>query len=78
MADGKKCGRARLEAEGYQDPGLREGNVAAAGCVRLRSFGAIEKRRIWSLDIKDACPQADGFGRDVSLLAPTEWELPRG
>ena len=80
MAYGKKCVKARLVAKGFQDPDLKEGLVDTSGCVSLRSshlqlvsLSAIRKWELWSLDIKNAFLQADGFDRDVFLHAPAEW-----
>ena len=68
-------------ASGHQDPDLRGGLVGAAGCVSLRSSHlqvispcAIRKSNAWSLDIKNAFSQVDGFGRDGCLQAPVGWE----
>ena len=68
MPAGEKCVKARLAAKGYQDPNLKNGNVDASGRVsfhffhlQLSTLGAIRKRRIWSLDVKNAFPRADGF-----------------
>ena len=36
MADGQKSVKARLAAEGYQDPDFQEGIKGASGCVSLR------------------------------------------
>ena len=36
-------------------------------------MGALEKRKLWSLDIKNACREADPFQREVYLHAPPEW-----
>ena len=77
MAEGEKCVKARLAAKGFQDPDLKDGLVETSGCVSLRSsrlqvisLSAIRKWKLWSLDIKNACSQADGFERDVFLRAP--------
>ena len=55
-----------------------------SGCVSLRaphlkaiSLSAIEKWELWSLDIKIAFLQADGFDRDAYLFAPDGWEPSR-
>ena len=37
------------------------------------SLSAIRKWKLWSLDIKNAFLQADGFVRVVFLHAPEEW-----
>ena len=58
-------------AEGCQDPGLKDGLVEGSGRV---SINALEIWRIWSLGIKNAFLQGDGFGREVFLQAPAEWE----
>ena len=70
--DGVKTVKARLAAKGYQDPALREGDVDAVGCVSRRSShlhlvfpGDLEEWPLRSLDVKNAFPQADGFGREV-------------
>ena len=66
--------------KGYQAPDLRMGNVDIAGCVSRRSshlqlisLGALRKWPLWSLDIKNAFGQADGFDRDVFRRAPCGW-----
>ena len=71
-ADGVKTAKGRLVAGGFQDPDLENGLVETSGRVSLRpshlqvvSLAALRGRRLWSLDIKNACVQADGFGRDV-------------
>ena len=81
MVDGEKSAKARSVATGYQDPALRGGGADTHGCVLLRAshlqvvtLGVLGKWSIWSLDIKNACLQADGFGRDVLFRAPVEWE----
>ena len=78
--DGVETVKARLVAKGYQDPDFRMGNVDIAGYVSRRSshlqvisLGAFVSRTLWSLDIKNACHQADGFNRDVFLRVPCEW-----
>ena len=78
--DGVKTAKARLAAKGFQGPDLRMGNVDIAGCVSCRSshlqvvsLGALRKWPLWSLDIKNAFLQADGFDRDVLLRAPCAW-----
>ena len=55
--------------------------MATSGCVSIRSshlqvisLSAIEKWKLWGLDIKKASLQEDGFGRGVVLRAPDEWE----
>ena len=70
--DGIKKEKARLVAKGFQDPDLTEGLVDTSGCVSLRSshlqvvsLSALNKWKIWSLDIKNAFLQADGFDRVV-------------
>ena len=80
MVDGIKKVKARLVAKGFQDPDLTEGLVDTSGCVSLRSshlqvvsLSALNKWKIWSLDIKNAFLQADGFDRVVFLQAPDEW-----
>ena len=72
MVDGIKKVKARLVAKGFQDPDLTEGLVDTSGCVSLRSshlqvasLSALNKWKIWSLDIKNAFLQADGFDRVV-------------
>ena len=72
MVEGKKCVKARLVAEGFQDPDQKEGLVDTSGCVSLRSshlqvvsLSAIRRWKLWSLDTKHAFLQADGFGCDV-------------
>ena len=80
MVDGVKKVKARLVAKGFQDPDLTEGLVDTSGCVSLRSshlqvisLSALQKWKLWSLDIKNAFLQADGFDRAVFLRAPDEW-----
>ena len=84
MANGRKCVKARLVAKGPQDPDSREGLANTSGCVSLRSshlqvvsLSAVREWELWSLDIKNAFLQADGFERDVVLHAPLEWGPPR-
>ena len=67
-------------AKGYQDPDLRNGNVDIASCVSCRSSHSqlislwpSKKWPMWTLDIKNAFLQADGFDRDVYLRAPCRW-----
>ena len=80
--DGAKTVKARLVPTGYQDPGLRNGNVDIAACVTRRSphsqliaLGALKKWPIRNLDIKNACPQADGFDREVLSPRPAGVEI---
>ena len=47
---------------------------SSAPHLQVISLGAIIKRRIRSLDIKNAFQRAGGFGRDVFLRAHTEWD----
>ena len=82
-ADGRRCVRARQVAKGLKDPDSHEGPVDTSGCVSLRSShlqvisrSAIRKWKLWSLDLKNAFLQADGFDRDVFLHAPAEWDKP--
>ena len=56
------------------------GSVDIAGCVCRRSphlqvisSGALTEWPLWSLEIKNAFPQAHGFDREVYLRAPCEW-----
>ena len=79
MVDGVKSAKARLVAKGFQDPDLQAGLVDTSGCVCLRtshlqviSPSALKKWRLWSLDIKNACLQADPLQRNVFLQAPPE------
>ena len=72
MAEGEKCAKARLAAEGFQGPDLKDGLVETSGCVSLRSsrlrvisLSAIRDWKLWSMDMKNAFLQSDGFGRDV-------------
>ena len=81
MVGGKKCVRARLVAESFQDPELKEGLVDTSGCVSLRSshlrevsLSAIQRRKLRGRDIKNAFLQAGGLDRDVFLHAPMEWD----
>ena len=78
---GKTCAKASLVAKGYQDPDLQEGIVDTSWCVglwsshlQLISLRAIKEWNLWSLDIKNAFLQADGFARGVLLQIPVEWE----
>ena len=78
---GKTCAKASLVAKGYQDPDLQEGIVDTSWCVglwsshlQLISSRAIQEWNLWSLDIKNAFLQADGFARGVLLQIPVEWE----
>ena len=80
FSEGKKTVEARLVARGLQDPDLAEGLADASSCVSTRSFhlqvislGALEKWKLWSLDIKNAFLQADPFHRKVYLHATSEW-----
>ena len=66
--ESEKTVKARLVAKGYQDPDLRIGSVDIADCVSRRSSHlqvifreALKKWPLWSLDIKNASLQADGF-----------------
>ena len=81
MADGMKCVKARLVAKGFQDPGLKGGLVDTSGRVSLRSshlqvvsLNAIRKWELRSLGNKTEFLRAGGFGRDVFLHAPMEWD----
>ena len=80
MVDGAKTVKLQLAAKGIQDSDLKEGVVDTPGCAGLRSSrpqdipgSALKKWGIWSLDIKNAFLQADGFDRDVLLGSPSEW-----
>ena len=80
VADGAKTRRDRLVANGYQDPDLKHGLVETPGCVSLRSshlqvvsLAALCGWRLWSVDVKNACHQSDGFGRGVFIQSPPEW-----
>ena len=80
VVDGVKTVKARLVAKGYQDPDLQEGLVETSGSVSLRSshlqvisLAALRKWKLWSVDIKNAFLQADGFGRVVFIQSPPEW-----
>ena len=75
-----KTGKARLVAKGCQGPDLKAGFVETSGCVSLRSshlqvifLAALRGWRLWSVDIKNAFLQSDGFGRDVCIQSPPEW-----
>ena len=75
-AEGKKTGKARLDARGYQEPGSRDGDVDFAGRVsgrpsflQLISLGVLKKWMICSLAFKNAFRQADGFDREVFRFA---------
>ena len=72
MVNGEKCVKSHLVATGFQDPDLLEGVADTSGRVSFRSshlqvvaLGAITKWELWSLDIKNAFLQEDGFDRDV-------------
>ena len=41
--------------------------------LEVVSLGALKKWKLWSLDIKNACLQADPVRREVYLHAPPEW-----
>ena len=80
MVEGVKTVKARLAAKGYQDSDLEEGLVETSGSASLRSshlqvisLAAIRGWRLRGIDIKNAFPQADGFGRDVFFQSPPEW-----
>ena len=80
MVEGVKTVKARLAAKGHQDPDLKEGLAETSGSVSLRSphlqvisLAALRGWRLWSIDLKNAFLQADGFGRDVYLESPPEW-----
>ena len=71
-ADGGKTAKARLVVKGYQNPVLRDRDVDIAGCVsrrsshlQLLSLGALKEWPLRTLDIENAFPHADGFGRVV-------------
>ena len=75
--DGEKTVKAQVAATGYQDSDLPMGSVDIAGCVSRRSshlqvisLGVLMTWPLWSLDIKNAFLQADGFERKVNLRAP--------
>ena len=75
-ANGRNSVKARLVAKGYQEPDLKEGSADAPGRNSLRpshlqeiSLCAIKKWTLWSLDAKNAFLRADGFTRDVFLVA---------
>ena len=78
--DGAKAVEARLAPKAYQGPDLRDGDVDTARCVsrrsshlQLTSLVVLNTREIWRLDIEHASPQADGFGRNVYVRPPCEW-----
>ena len=78
--DGEETVKALLAAKRYQDPDLPIGNVDIAGCASRRSphlqaisVGALMKWPLRSPDSKNAFLQADGFDREVSRRAPSEW-----
>ena len=80
-ADCVKTVKARLVAEGYQDPVLRDGAVGIAGYVSRSSshlqsisLAALKKWLIWSLGIKNTFLEADGFDCELYLRAPCEWK----
>ena len=77
MVDAKESVQARLVAKGFQYPDPQRGIVDTTCCVGLRSshlqvisLRAIEEWELWSLDIKNAFLQADGFTRGVFLQGP--------
>ena len=74
--------KARLVAKGDQDPDLRAVAVDIAGFVSRRSshmqlisLGALKWWKIWILRIQNSVLQADGFGREVFLRGPREWDF---
>lgn len=71
MVENKKDVKARLVANGYQDPDLTNGFAETSGSGSLR---ALKERGKRSLDIGNAFLRADGFQRDIFLLAPAEWD----
>ena len=79
MAIGEEDVRARIVAEIYEGPDLQGSSVDTSGCASLRSshlrvisLRALRKWNFWSLGIKNAYLQADGFGRGVFLRDPAE------
>ena len=77
---GARNEKARAVATGLQDPNLEARSADIPRCANLRSshlhvisLSALKKWGIWSLDIKNAFLQADGFDRDVLLGSPSEW-----
>ena len=79
MADGQESVKERLVGKGYQVPDLRGGIVDASRCVSHRSshlqvisLCALKKRKLRTLDAKDALLQVDGFTRDVFPQAQPE------
>ena len=83
MVGCKTCAKVCMVATGLQDPGLKDGLVNTSGCFSLRSshlpvisLSAIRNWKSWSLGIKNAFFQADGFERNVFLHAPSEWYPP--
>ena len=80
MVEGAKTAKARLVAKGYQGPDFKQGLVETSGSASLRpphlqvvSLAALRGWRLRSIDIKNARPQADGFGREVFTQSPPEW-----
>ena len=80
LVRGGKDVKARFAAKGCREPDLRGSPVETSGRARLRasrpqviSRGALKRWNIWSLNIKNALSQADGFGREVFVRAPLGW-----
>ena len=80
MVAGAQTAMARLAAKGFQGPGLKDAIADSSGCLSLRSphlqaisLSAPTKRKLWSVGIKDACQQADGFTRAVFSHGAPEW-----
>ena len=80
MAGGGGTAEARLVAKSIQAPDLKDGVADTSGCLSLRSphlqvlsLSALKKLKLRSLDIKNACLQADGFAEDVFPHDSPEW-----
>ena len=80
MVAGAQTAMARLAAKGFQGPGLKDAIADTSGCLSLRlphlqaiSLSALTKWKLWSVGIKDACQQADGFTRAVFSHGAPEW-----
>ena len=66
--------------KGCQDPDLRKGPAEPAGRMSLRSsqlqlisLGIMERWKIWSLGIKNACLGVDTCRRETFVQPPPEW-----
>ena len=75
MVEGVKTVKAHLVATGYQGPDLKLSGSASLRSSHLQaiSLAALRGWGLWSIDIKNAFLQADGFGRVVFIQSPPEW-----